>query len=106
MAQEKQFKVAKFGYIDSDTVIVGHTNEAEFRAFMADQKNEALKDRLVTVAVPYNVRVSDEEKIYRKLLTGEGRGDLHIAPHALRAAAMVAVLSRLKEHENLGPWRR
>ncbi len=103
MAQEKQFKVAKFGYIDSDTVIVGHTNEAEFRAFMADQKNEALKDRLVTVAVPYNVRVSDEEKIYRKLLTGEGRGDLHIAPHALRAAAMVAVLSRLKEHENLGP---
>ena len=103
MAQEKQFKVAKFGYIDSDTVIVGHTNEAEFRAFMADQKNEALKDRLVTVAVPYNVRVSDEEKIYLKLLTGEGRGDLHIAPHALRAAAMVAVLSRLKEHENLGP---
>jgi len=84
-------------------VIVGHTNEAEFRAFMADQKNEALKDRLVTVAVPYNVRVSDEEKIYLKLLTGEGRGDLHIAPHALRAAAMVAVLSRLKEHENLGP---
>jgi serine protein kinase len=103
MAQEKQFKVAKFGYIDSDTVIIAHTNEAEFRAFMADQKNEALKDRLVTVAVPYNVRVSDEEKIYRKLLTGSGaREDLHIAPHALRAAAMVAVLSRLKEHENLG----
>jgi serine protein kinase len=103
MAQEKQFKVAKFGYIDSDTVIVAHTNEAEFRAFMADQKNEALKDRLVAVAVPYNVRVADEEKIYTKLLTGAGtRQDLHIAPHALRAAAMVAVLSRLKEHENLG----
>ena len=104
MAQEKQFKVAKFGYIDSDTVIVAHTNEAEFRAFMADQKNEALKDRLVTVAVPYNVRVADEEKIYRKLLTDSGaRHDLHIAPHALRAAAMVSVLSRLKPHENLGP---
>lgn len=103
MAQEKQFKVAKFGYIDSDTVILAHTNEAEFRAFMADQKNEALKDRLVSVAVPYNVRVADEERIYRKLLTGAGtRDDLHIAPHALRAAAMVAVLSRLKEHENLG----
>jgi serine protein kinase len=103
MAQEKQFKVAKFGYIDSDTVILAHTNEAEFRAFMADAKNEALKDRLVTVAVPYNVRVADEEKIYRKLLTGLGaRGDLHIAPHALRAAAMVAVLSRLKPHEGLG----
>src|SRR3981081_3383779 len=103
MAQEKQFKVAKFGYIDSDTVILAHTNEAEFRAFVADQKNEALKDRLVSIAVPYNVRVSDEEKIYRKLLTGFGaRGDLHIAPHALRVAAMVAVLSRLRPHENLG----
>ncbi|MGA2012470.1 MAG: protein prkA [Solirubrobacteraceae bacterium] len=103
MAQEKQFKVAKFGYIDSDAVILAHTNEAEFRAFMADPKNEALKDRLVSVAVPYNVRVSDEERIYRKLLTGLGaREDLHIAPHALRAAAMVAVLSRLKPHENLG----
>jgi serine protein kinase len=103
MAQEKQFKVAKFGYIDSDTVILAHTNEAEFRAFMADQKNEALKDRLVTISVPYNVRVADEEKIYRKLLSGtRGRDRLHIAPHALRAAAMVAVLSRLKPHENLG----
>jgi serine protein kinase len=103
MAQEKLFKVPKFGYIDSDTVILAHTNEAEFRAFMADQKNEALKDRLVTVSVPYNVRVADEEKIYKKLLTASGsRNGLHIAPHALRAAAMVAVLSRLKEHENLG----
>jgi serine protein kinase len=103
MAQEKQFKVPKFGYIDSDTVILAHTNEAEFRAFVADPKNEALKDRLVTVAVPYNVRVSDEEKIYSKLLTRSGaRNDLHIAPHALSAAAMVAVLSRLKPHENLG----
>ncbi|HEX5191405.1 MAG TPA: hypothetical protein VFW09_01275 [Solirubrobacteraceae bacterium] len=103
MSQEKQFKVPKFGYIDSDTVILAHTNEAEFRAFMGDQRNEALKDRLTTIPVPYNVRVSDEKRIYRKLLTGAGtRADLHIAPHALRAAAMVAVLSRLKEHENLG----
>jgi serine protein kinase len=106
MAQEKQFKVAKFGYIDCDCAIVAHTNEAEFRAFMADPRNEALKDRLVTVAVPYNVRVSDEERIYSKLLTdrnGRGVGGLHVAPHALRSAAMVAVLSRLKEHENLAP---
>ncbi|HEY4277181.1 MAG TPA: hypothetical protein VGM91_03115 [Conexibacter sp.] len=106
MAQEKQFKVPKFGYIDSDCAIVAHTNEAEFRAFTADARNEALKDRLVTIAVPYNVRVSDEERIYDKLLTGRGtRPDdrVHLAPYALRASAMVAVLSRLKEHENLGP---
>jgi serine protein kinase len=106
MAQEKQFKVPKFGYIDSDCAIVAHTNEAEFRAFMADAKNEALKDRLVTVSVPYNVRVTDEERIYEKLLSDRGgrtRAQMHVAPHALRAAAMVAVLSRLSEHENLGP---
>jgi serine protein kinase len=103
MAQEKQFKVPKFGYIDSDTVIIAHTNEAEFRAFMADQKNEALKDRLVAIPVPYNVRVSDEERIYNKLLTSGGtRRDLHIAPYALQTASMVAVLSRLKEHPGLG----
>src|SRR5205814_1080973 len=103
MAQEKQFKVAKFGYIDSDTVILAHTNEAEFRAFVADPKNEALKDRLVSIAVPYNVRVSDEEKIYRKLLTGLGsRGDLHLAPHALREPSMVAVESSQRQHENHG----
>ena len=80
MAQEKQFKVAKFGYIDSDTVILAHTNEAEFRAFVADAKNEALKDRLVTVAVPYNVRVSDEERIYRKLLTGSAPATISTSP--------------------------
>jgi serine protein kinase len=106
MAQEKQFKVPKFGYIDCDCAIVAHTNEAEFRSFMADARNEALRDRLVSVSVPYNVRVSDEERIYEKLLTdrnGRGVGEMHLAPHALRAAAMVAVLSRLDEHENLGP---
>jgi serine protein kinase len=105
MAQEKQFKVPKFGYIDSDCAIVAHTNEAEFRAFMADAKNEALKDRLVTVSVPYNIRVTDEERIYEKLLSDRGgrtSAEMHVAPHALRAAAMVAVLSRLSEHENLG----
>ncbi|MEV4419929.1 protein prkA [Patulibacter sp. NPDC049589] len=109
MAQEKQFKVPKFGYIDADCAIVAHTNEAEFRAFMADPRNEALKDRLVTVAVPYNVRVSDEERIYAKLLGDRGSpgdGGLHIAPHALRAAAMVAVLSRLEAHETLDPMEK
>ena len=44
--------------------------------FVADAKNEALKDRLVTVAVPYNVRAHDEERIYLKLLTRFGEGSL------------------------------
>ncbi len=106
VAQERQFKVPKFGYIDLDTVVIASTNESEYRAFMADQKNEALRDRLFTIPVPYNVRLSDEKKIYGKLL-GQGAGsaikEFHVAPHSLDAAAMVAVLSRLTEHPNLDP---
>lgn len=99
-AQEKQFKVPKFGYVDLDAVIVAHTNEAEFRKFMADQSNEALRDRMFIVEVPYNTRVDDEVKIYEKLLT-RGKRNLHVSPHSLQAAAFVAVLSRLKEHEGI-----
>lgn len=98
--QEKKFKPPKFGYIDLDCAIIAHTNEAEFRSFMSDQKNEALKSRLITVEVPYNVRVSDEVKIYDKLLTRHTR-KFHISPHTLEAAAYVAVLSRLVPHEGI-----
>jgi serine protein kinase len=99
-AQEKQFKVPKFGYIPLDCAIIAHTNEAEFRKFMADQTNEALRDRMVIVEVPYNVRIDDEVKIYHKLLTRTTR-KFHISPHTLETASLVAVLSRLKEHEGL-----
>lgn len=100
-AQEKQFKPPKFGYIPLDSVIVAHSNEAEYRRFMADQTNEALRDRLFIVEVPYNTRLKDEENIYSKLLTRQTR-PFHIAPHSLKAAGMVAVLSRLQEYEGLG----
>jgi serine protein kinase len=98
--QEKRFKVPKFGYIQLDTALVAHTNEAEYRKFMGDTTNEALRDRLVTVDVPYNTRIDDEVLIYNKLLTRNTQ-KFHIAPHSLTAAAFVAVLSRLKEHEGL-----
>jgi serine protein kinase len=68
---------------------------------MSDPRNEALRDRLITVSVPYNLRVSDERRIYSKLLH-RARGGFHVDPHALEAAATVAVLSRLEEHETLG----
>jgi serine protein kinase len=100
LAQERQFKVGKFGFIDADMVLLAHTNEAEFRAFMGDQRNEALRDRLITISVPYNLRVSDERQIYTKLLKGSNKR-FHVDPHALTAAATVAVLTRLKEHPNL-----
>lgn len=100
-AQEKQFKVPKFGYTSLDASIVAHSNEAEYRKFMADPTNEALRDRLYIVEVPYNTRLSDEEAIYGKLLTRNTRS-FHIAPHTLKAAGMVAIQSRLIEHDGLG----
>lgn len=100
-AQEKQFKPPKFGYIDLDTVILAHTNEAEYRRFMADNTNEALRDRMFIVEVPYNTRLKDEEQIYNKLLLHQKARQIHIAPHTLTAAGMVAVLSRLQEYEGL-----
>jgi serine protein kinase len=81
-------------------VLLAHTNEAEFRAFMGDQRNEALRDRLITISVPYNLCVSDERRIYEKLLR-HAKGGFHVDPHMLTAAATVSVLTRLKEHPNL-----
>ncbi len=84
LAQERQFKIPKFGYISADIAIVAHTNESEYRAFMADAKNEALRDRLFTIAVPYSVRRSSETMIYDKLLeSAQGRSALpRLAAHA------------------------
>jgi len=104
LAQERQFKIPKFGYIPADIAIVAHTNESEYRAFMADAKNEALRDRLLTIAVPYAVRRTSETKIYDKLLQGaQGRAQFHVSPLTLQTAATVAVLSRLAPHETLQP---
>ncbi len=85
----------RHGTVYVDTVIVAHSNEAEWRRFRGDRTNEAILDRLVVVKVPYNLRLSEEVKIYRKLLD-RSSFEAHIAPHTLEVAAMFAVLSRLE----------
>lgn len=107
LTAERQFKVPKFGYVSADFVIVGHCNEPDFRRVMSDPGSEALKDRLVSVAVPYTVRLGDERRIYEKLLEEPRRkAAFHVAPHSLDAAGMVAALSRLAEHETLEPLEK
>jgi serine protein kinase len=85
----------RHGTVYVDTVIVAHSNEAEWRRFRGDRTNEAILDRLVVVKVPYNLRLSEEVKIYRKLLE-RSRFDAHIAPHTLEVVAMFAILTRLE----------
>lgn len=84
----------RHGTVYVDTVIVAHSNEAEWQKFRADPTNEAILDRIVTIKVPYNLRLSEEIKIYEKLLETSGFRS-HVAPHTFEITAMFAILTRL-----------
>jgi serine protein kinase len=85
----------RHGTVYVDTCIVAHSNEAEWHRFKGDPTNEAFLDRIVVVKVPYNLRLSEEIKIYKKLLDKSDFRE-HIAPHTLEMAAMFALLTRLE----------
>lgn len=102
LTQEGNFKAGRFALISADELIVAHTNESEYKTFIANKKNEALQSRMIVMPVPYNLRVSDEEKIYSKLIDQSDMSHIHIAPHALRAAAIFSILTRLKESKKQG----
>ncbi|HLS09133.1 protein prkA, partial [Lentibacillus sp.] len=97
LTQEGNFKAGRFALISADELIVAHTNEAEYRSFIANQKNEALQSRIIVMPIPYNLRVSDEERIYQKMINESDMAHVHIAPHALRVAAIFSILTRLEE---------
>ena len=102
-SQERKIKPKKFAQTDIDEVIVGHTNEPEYRKLLANEYMEALRDRTVKIDIPYVTRLSDEIQIYERDFNSDSVHGKHIAPHTLEVAAMWAVLSRLEEpkHANL-----
>jgi serine protein kinase len=102
LSQEKNIKTGRFPLIYADECVISHTNETEFNEFLANKKSEALHDRMIMVRIPYNLKVSQEERIYRKLLSQTQLQDVHIAPHSLRVGAIFAVLSRLEEPKTAG----
>ncbi len=102
LTQEGNFKAGRFALISADELIIAHTNEAEYRTFISNKKNEALQSRMIVMNIPYNLRVSDEEKIYEKLVRQSDLNHVHIAPHALKAAAIFSILTRLKESKKQG----
>jgi serine protein kinase len=85
----------RHGTVYVDTCIVAHSNEAEWQKFKADHTNEAILDRIVVVRVPYNLRLTEEVKIYQKFLK-RSNFDARIAPHTLEIASMFAILTRLE----------
>jgi serine protein kinase len=102
LSQEKNIKTGRFPLIYADECVISHTNETEFNEFLANKKSEALHDRMIMIRIPYNLSMSQEERIYQKLLRQTTLQGLHIAPHTLRVAAIFAVLSRLEEPKMSG----
>jgi serine protein kinase len=102
LTQEGNFKAGRFALISADEMIIAHTNEAEYKSFISNKKNEALQSRMIVMPIPYNLKVSEEEKIYNKLIKQSDLNHIHIAPHALKAAAIFSILTRLKETKKQG----
>ena len=94
-SQEHKIKPKKFAQTDIDEVILGHTNEPEYRRLQSNEFMEALRDRTVKIDIPYVTRLKDEVKIYEKDFNSEKVRGKHIAPHTVEVAAMWAVLTRL-----------
>lgn len=102
LTQEGNFKAGRFALISADELIVAHTNETEYRSFIANKKNEALHSRIIVMPIPYNLKVSEEERIYEKMINESDIADVHIAPHALRVAAIFSILTRLEISKKQG----
>lgn len=96
LTQEGNFKAGRFALISADELIVAHTNETEYRSFISNKKNEALHSRIIVMPIPYNLKVSQEERIYEKMINESDMAHVHIAPHALKVAAIFSVLTRLE----------
>ena len=95
--QEHMIKPKKFAQTDIDEVIIGHTNEAEYKKLLNNEFMEALRDRTVKIDIPYITKASEEVKIYRKDYDPRKIRGKHIAPHTLSMASIWGVLTRLEE---------
>jgi serine protein kinase len=96
-SQEHKIKPKKFAQTDIDEVIIGHTNEAEYKKLLNNEFMEALRDRTIKIDIPYITKLTEEIKIYEKDFNGQKIKGKHIAPHTLEVAAMWAVLTRLED---------
>ncbi len=101
-SQEHKIKPKKFAQTDIDTVIVGHTNEPEYRKLQSNEFMEALRDRTIKIDIPYVTILNDEIKIYEKDYNQQRVRGKHIAPHTIEVAAMWAILTRLEQPKHHG----
>jgi serine protein kinase len=93
--QEHAIKPKKFAQTSIDEVILGHTNEPEYKKLASNELMEAFRDRTIKIDIPYNLALRDETSIYRRQFERH-QGPSVLAPHALEFAALWAVLTRLE----------
>jgi serine protein kinase len=96
-SQEHKIKPKKFPQTDIDEVILGHTNEPEFKKLQNNEFMEALRDRTVKIDVPYITKLKQETKIYERDFNSHKIKGKHIAPHTIEMAGMWAILTRLEQ---------
>jgi len=96
-SQEHRVKPKKFAQTYIDEVIIGHTNEPEYRRLQDNEFMEALRDRTVKIDIPYITKWKDEINIYKKDFNSKRIRGISIAPHTIEMAAMWAVLTRLEK---------
>ncbi len=96
-SQEHRVKPKKFAQTHIDEVIIGHTNEPEYRKLQDNEFMEALRDRTVKIDIPYITRWRDEINIYKKDFNSQKLRGISIAPHTIEMAAMWAILTRLEK---------
>ena len=102
-SQEHSIKPKKFAQTGIDEVIIGHTNEPEYRKLQNNELMEAFRDRTIKIDIPYNLTIGDEVRIYRRQFNREAIPYKAIAPHTMEVAAIWSVLTRLDDptHPNL-----
>jgi serine protein kinase len=96
-SQEHRVKPKKFAQTYIDEVIIGHTNEPEYRRLQDNEFMEALRDRTVKIDIPYITKWKHEINIYKKDFNSRKLRGISIAPHTIEMAAMWAVLTRLEK---------
>lgn len=96
-SQEHRVKPKKFAQTYIDEVIIGHTNEPEYRRLQDNEFMEALRDRTVKIDIPYITKLKDESNIYKKDFNSRRLRGVSIAPHTIDMAAMWAILTRLEK---------
>ena len=105
--QEGNYKGTEgFGAIPFDGVVLAHSNESEWKAFRNNKNNEAFLDRIYIVKVPYCLRVSEEIKIYEKLVRTSSLSKAPCAPGTFKMMSQFAILTRLKEPENSSTYSK